>query len=330
MHRELGASIRHVREQIYAQARDRFGCGGARLDGIIAGLKRGAPCSPATFAHYYRLTAALLAGDDAGAARELSWLADARPWTGGMRVDGLGNPDTDAEAALYAALMAGDPTSGIGFAPPSASDRRAFDAAVRAGLDLMQRAAPALWGEFRGLVRHVIGVRNPPGATMQFDGGSHYQLWGALFLSVNPHVTPDAMVEVLAHESAHSLLFGLCIDETLVENPDDELHASPLRIDPRPMDGIYHATFVSARMHWAMSRLLASGLLDAAAVFRVTRARDADRSNFMAGHEVVARHGRLTPTGSALMDAALAYMRSPEAQPSGRPDDDRSADHGGP
>ncbi len=122
---------------------------------------------------------------------------------------GLTNPDTDAEAALFAALMVGDPPSGIGFAPPSVPARRAFDAAMRAGLDLMQRAAPALWGEFRGLVRHVICVRNPPGATMQFDGGSHYQLWGALFLNVNPDVTPDAMVEVLAHESAHSLLFGL-------------------------------------------------------------------------------------------------------------------------
>jgi len=226
--------------------------------------------------------------------------------------------------------MTGDAGPGIGFAPPSASEDRAFDAAVRDGLDLMRRASAALWCEFHGLVRHVLSVRNRPGAGMHFDGGSHYQLWGALFLSVRPDITPDAMVEVLAHESAHSLLFGLCIDEALVENPDDELYPSPLRVDPRPMDGIYHATFVSARMHWAMSCLLASGLLDADAVLRVTRARDADRTHFLAGHAVVARHGRLTPTGSALMDAALAYMRTADARRSGRPLDDRAADHRGP
>ena len=34
------------------------------------------------------------------------------------------------------------------------------------------------------------------------------------------------------------------IDELFVLNPDWERFPSPLREDPRPMDGIYHATFV--------------------------------------------------------------------------------------
>jgi hypothetical protein len=50
------------------------------------------------------------------------------------------------------------------------------------------------------------------------------------------------MVQMLAHESSHNLLFGFSADESLVENSPEELFPSPLRMDPRPMDGICHAT----------------------------------------------------------------------------------------
>ena len=115
-------------------------------------------------------------------------------------------------------------------------------------------------------------------------------------------------VEVIAHESAHSLLFGFCTDEPLVENRGDELYTSPLRPDPRPMDGIYHATFVSARMHLAMSRLAESGMLDQESRDAAIRAAASDAANFEAGYAVVRDHGRLTRTGRALMDSARAYM----------------------
>lgn len=64
------------------------------------------------------------------------------------------------------------------------------------------------------------------------------------------------MDEVLAHEAGHSLLFGLTVDEPLVLNLDDVLYPSPLREDPRPMDDIYHAAFVSAHMALAMETLI--------------------------------------------------------------------------
>ena len=48
---------------------------------------------------------------------------------------------------------------------------------------------------------------------------------------------------------------------SLVANEAEELYPSPLRNDPRPMDGVVHATYVIARMHYTMERLLESGLL---------------------------------------------------------------------
>jgi HEXXH motif-containing protein len=116
--------------------------------------------------------------------------------------------------------------------------------------------------------------------------------------------------EVLAHESAHSLLFGFTVDEALQDNPDEELYASPLRVDPRPMDGIYHATFVSARMHWAMTRLAESGLLTEEQREKAYAAAASDLTNFDAGYGVVAAHGVLTDTGAALMRGAHDYMQS--------------------
>ena len=83
-----------------------------------------------------------------------------------------------------------------------------------------------------------------------------------------------------------------------------------LRADPRPMDGIYHATFVSARMHWAMTHLIRTGLLSSEEVEQARAAARLDAENFHSGYGVVAEHGRLTNIGKALMAGAKAYMDS--------------------
>jgi HEXXH motif-containing protein len=133
-------------------------------------------------------------------------------------------------------------------------------------------------------------------------------LWGALFINPSRPKTDIELVETLAHESAHSLLFGFAIDDALVENADDERFRSPLRDDPRPMDGIFHAAFVSARMHYAMSRLAASGLLSTEEAEAAGVARERDRDAFYDGLATVEANGLLTARGAALMADAKAYM----------------------
>jgi HEXXH motif-containing protein len=162
--------------------------------------------------------------------------------------------------------------------------------------------------ELKALISELVLVVGPKDAKVHFDGGSSYQLWGVLFLNAVRHKTRIDVIDSLAHESAHSRLFGLCTEEAPVTNADDELHPSPLRREKRPMDGVYHATFVSARMHWAMSRLIASGLLTEEEQALAVQARDADRRNFESGFRTVATHGQLTRTGQIALDAARAYM----------------------
>ena len=173
---------------------------------------------------------------------------------------------------------------------------------------LLQQAAPEFVAELKALISELILVVGPKDAKVHFDGGSSYQLWGALFLNAARHKTRIDLIDALAHESAHSRLFSLCTEEVPVRNPDEELHASPLRADPRPLDGVYHATFVSARMHWTMSRVIASGLLTEEELALAIKARDADKRNFEQGYDTVATHARLTGSGHIALDAALAYM----------------------
>src|SRR5699024_10201526 len=101
----------------------------------------------------------------------------------------------------------------------------------QAGWVLLQQVAPELAGEVQAIVHEVVVVTGDPGSDVQFDGGSHYQLWGGLFLNCDFSRSPHEMLEVIAHECTHSLLFGFCCDEALVNNADDELYDSPLRQD---------------------------------------------------------------------------------------------------
>ena len=81
-----------------------------------------------------------------------------------------------------------------------------------------------------------------------------------------------------------------------------------LETAPRPMDGIYHATFVSARMCWAMENLVASGLLSDADSKRATEAARKDRENYEKGLSVIDASGHLSGTGARIMDSARAWM----------------------
>jgi HEXXH motif-containing protein len=93
-----------------------------------------------------------------------------------------------------------------------------------------------------------------------------------------------------------------------VDNPDEELFSSPLRKDPRPMDGVFHATYVIARMHQTVSRLLNAGVLNEREREAAIADLAAHQRNFDAGDRVVRDGARLTPLGAEVIESARAYM----------------------
>ena len=306
MHRELGDSLDHV----CAASLGELQFDAPAMRHLIASLLAGSDYAPSVFADYYDLVSAIDAEDAAEATRLFIALAGARPLAPGLDILTLGGAELGDNSERYRRMMSADPRADLGFLPPSAQVASDFRVRLDAGLGLVREALPELYGEIRGILRQIIIAGSDRSKANQCDGGSHYQLWGALFLNGDFHPDRVAVAEVLAHESAHGLLFGFCTDEPLVENDDEDLYVSPLRVDERPMDGIYHATFVSARMHWTMTQLANWAGLSAEEQERARDAAALDARNFASGYGVVAEYGRLTALGEGLMAGAKAYMDS--------------------
>jgi HEXXH motif-containing protein len=195
--------------------------------------------------------------------------------------------------------------------PPPPELSRACQQQLAGAFALLECGDPELAGEIRALLREIVLAVGPirPGS-MTFDGASSFMLWGAIVL--NPRMFTSALdvAQALAHESGHNLLFGLCADGGLVEDDDVPRYTSPLRQDLRPMDGIVHATFVTARMHRSLLELRASGALSGADGERSDRLLTAHVRNFAQGWEIVARDARLTERGRSIMDGARRHMEA--------------------
>lgn len=302
MQKGLGDSLAHIADS----ARDAKVFDVSLLDEVINGTGSGVAFGPAAFGWYYELAFAIFDEDDEAIKRAVRELSKQHPADPGFTVQPIDHPNFADCRDMYLRRM-GD-TGGTKFLAPQAEDVAPFAARIENALDLIERATPDLRGEIEVLIRQVILASGNPEDKMHFHGASAYQLWGALFLNPKFGQTPLILAETLAHETAHSLLFGFTFDEPLVFNRDEELYPSPLRKDPRPMDGIYHATFVSARMHWAMSKVSGNTGFDSATRDEAERAAREDVKNFNAGYKVVAEFGKLSETGQSLMNTARDYM----------------------
>jgi hypothetical protein len=272
------------------------------------------PVSPLAFSFYSDVVLAIEEDDIEEASRLLRQMISLPAHPGGILISELGDPQQDPIAQRYARLLLDTDTEDsfkFEIFPPSPDVAANCRRLIKDACDLMDAGAPELSAEIRALLREIILAAGTLEAkAMTFDGASAFMLWGAIIINANQPKGELTMVQMLAHESSHNLLFGFSADESLVENPPEELFPSPLRADPRPMDGIYHATFVTARMHRAVKGLLDSGILSAAQK-KIAEKELADNARLFAnGIETVDRFGKLTPLGKIVMEGAKAYMAS--------------------
>ncbi|HHZ10782.1 MAG TPA: hypothetical protein GX405_18595 [Rhizobiales bacterium] len=212
------------------------------------------------------------------------------------------------ERQLYLRALNADPTTPVAFAAPDAAIAAAAIRTVGEALAELDRSAPEIAAEIRGLLTQIVLVAGTAGSDGRFDGATTFYCWGALFLNAEEHQSLVDMIDGLAHESAHALLYGLALGGPLVTNPVTERHPSPLRRDLRHLDGIFHATFVSARMHLAHSRILAGGRLTKHQQEAARHARATSAAAFAAGLRTLRDHARFTPLGAELIDSAERYM----------------------
>lgn len=303
MHAELATSLSYLAEQ----AQGHFAVDGAGLAALVEELRE-KRFEPVVFERYYQLVTAMSEGRLAEAEALFGAICAARPMAPGLSITSIEDIAGLEGAALIRSAMDTDPTTKFSFLQPPPETADAFRERLGRAMARFEPVIPELFEEVRAIIGQIVLAVGEPGAAYHFDGGSSYRLWGALVLNPSFHPTEMDVVEVIGHESGHTLLFGHSIDEPLVFNPDDELFKSPLRHDPRPMDGIFHATFVLARMHWTMSRLIASGLLTPEEEQHAQDARQSDARMFYDGLQTVRASARLSDAGARLIDAAEAYM----------------------
>ncbi|HVF83821.1 MAG TPA: HEXXH motif-containing putative peptide modification protein [Sphingomicrobium sp.] len=272
---------------------------------------RAQPQSPQLFGTYYDLVFAL-EQDQLDRARKLArelvstGYEEAVPTTG-AHVGAIDDrPQAHAERCRRLFL----PTPEMA-EPPDAVILGECRRRVDDAFDLLDRGFPQLAAEIRALLREIVVATGPEDPkALTFDGASCFMLWGAILLNARGQKTVLDTAQALAHESGHNLLFGFCASGPLTDSPDDELFHSPLRADPRPMDGVIHATYVIARMHQTLQRLLSVGVLDDEQAEAARADLVLHRRNFHAGNEVIEQGGHLTELGHALMTSAREHMAS--------------------
>jgi hypothetical protein len=279
--------------------------GGPPGDDLVKRVRAG-PIAPVVFGVYTELVEAIFA-DNIDTALELARELCAPDFASvdELRIVTLSDRDLGAsQAARYRRFLDDDPEVGRKVRALAPADLTRASEQVGRALALLDAAAPELANEIRTLVHEIVLVDTDDD---EF-GASTFQLWGALFLKVNVQASRVEIAEALAHESAHALLFGFGMGKPLVLNQAQARYASPLRKDPRPMDGVVHATYVIARMHYTVTRLLESELLTAEEQQVAFEAQKRNARHYADGWAVIDTHARWTLAGEAALAAARAYM----------------------
>lgn len=303
----LGDSLEHIAEQAGHLVLERVD----DLRRLATRLSVGERMGPEVFGLYTDSCLALARNDTESASAlliRLASLADAPALASGFDVVLLGAADFAPDRERFERLMGFREADAPRTAPPSAHAVARFMPDLDSALAMLRDALPEYAAEADSLVRKIVLVTDGASGVYRFDAGSCYMLWGAMFLNVGQSRTRLELLRVLVHEVAHMLLFGFAADEPLVHNDDVQRYASPLRDDLRPMDGILHAAYVTARMHWATQALVDRKALPEGEREEARRWLEIDTVNFEGADSVICQHGQLSATGEAAIASARYYM----------------------
>ncbi len=243
-------------------------------------------------------------------------LAPSHPPQAGINpyVTVLGEENYDsARIALLTGLYADDVGLTTRLIAPPADAVSTERPLIRRASDIIAEAAPHWFDEFNQLVSEVVlAVNDQSVEGRNFAGGSTFDLFGTILVNPTYRSGVAHYLMTLIHESSHQRLFCHHLDDEVVLNAPEERFTSPLRRQLRPMEGVFHAMWVSARMAAFGTELLACPtihfLLDAEERSALEGEVQSARLAFSDAHDVVKTHGMLTPLGQRLVDDAAEAL----------------------
>jgi HEXXH motif-containing protein len=273
-----------------------------QLQDPAAQTKRLVRAKPTDYAAYF----------DAAQARPSS---DKLPVWPAPRVVTLSEPFfNDLEIASLCRWWDTEPLNALCLEPIDAPALAQAQIHVDQALAQLALCAPEMHDEVCAIVTDIVMAQAGASHRMLFGGISSFAAWGAICLnhSANTHWTD--YFKQLVHETAHLLLFAIAREQPLVLNAASERHPSALRVDVRPIDGIFHAAFVSAREAYAFDAWLnwqatqppeATSTDDLA---KVEQALESSVLSFWDCCEQLDAHAHLSDLGQQILSQTRAYV----------------------
>ena len=180
---------------------------------------------------------------------------------------------------------------------------------IEQGLELLAKKLPNWYDEITTLVNEILILN-----TDNLRAGSSFDLFGLIYVNFNyktENITD--IISFIVHESAHLYIFLLSLNDQLVLNPPEERYQPPssenvLRMDKRPIIGIFHATFVLARMIHVLGQLQDSKSFPNSEVDYCDSLIQAYKGRFLWGYETLMKHGKLTELGQMLITSSKSLL----------------------
>ncbi|MGH3921377.1 MAG: aKG-HExxH-type peptide beta-hydroxylase [Pseudonocardiaceae bacterium] len=259
---------------------------------------------PMVFTCHHQLATGLRSQDVARVATALgalSRLLEERPYSDTFSVGSVLWDAVDAELLAFLCGPEGPRTPKGEYpevwAPHHASLTRGTDWVDRS-LPLLAELDPQLHAEFHSLVGSLRLFRG-----RAVRGMTSVRCFGLMLLRL-PDPGPEAeepllyFLDHITHETSHLVLHTLMNVDPLITNGHAERFDAPIRPDPRPLYGIYHATFVLSRITRVLARLAKRDPRSP-----ILASRDLQHARFRKGAATITRHAHLTPLGKQVLDS---------------------------
>ncbi|MGE0055160.1 MAG: HEXXH motif-containing putative peptide modification protein [Hyphomicrobium sp.] len=255
---------------------------------------------PGVFARYYDLIFAISRNDFDRASELIGEISNLSRQSVSFQILPFERATTGDDFDRYPHLLFAESPSVGPLAEPTAAEFEQAQANLRFALNTIRTIDPSIADDIDGLLTTIFVTKDARvDGSASFGGVTSFMIWGATFINLKAYRTKVGAVQFLVHEVTHALLFGLSCDAPLVLNPVKENYRSPLRKEPRPMDGIYHATLVCARLAAFNRHWLESG---AENVEQIEEELNSALLAFQDGAHTIRSHGNLSETGRELID----------------------------
>ncbi len=302
-------------DHIFEQSEHSLDIGQRAKEILLSRLHNGSRESPALYALHFLLINQIRRDSLTSAQATINRILSLSPADIGTVSIQLGAPEAHADLVVILPFLAEGEDARFSFVEPSARQAELALQQIDEALQMLRVGAFPFHSEIGEIVPWIVVAAGKPTEINEdpessFGGASALRAFGAVLQNADLQDSVFDRALSLVHETSHHVLFAHSPKDGVVTNPPTELYSSPLRTDPRPMEGIHHATFVLARMALVARQLLESGLLSKQDN-ELARETIADsRTLFADGLETLDQYANYTPLGSQAIDEARAFMAS--------------------